>query len=141
MEKDFLGTRPLLGWEQAGRPPLPPRGNPVAPESQQERPEPTSKRLRVSTNYNRGRTAEYKVMGELKKREYYVTRSAGSHGVFDLIGVPLSGKGPVLLVQVKTGKPTNAEQHILETFVSSPHWTKYFAIVVPREPTAYWMVK
>ena len=39
------------------------------------------------TNYIRGRNFEYRVKKLLEKKGYIVFRTAGSHGLFDLIGI------------------------------------------------------
>ena len=52
-------------------------------------------------NYKIGRDVEYKAIERLKS-EYkciYVTRSAGSHSLFDVIGINLLGK--IYLIQCK----------------------------------------
>lgn len=50
------------------------------------------------TNYNIGRSAEWKARRALEKRGYLVLRSAGSRGPFDLVALHPDG---VLCVQVK----------------------------------------
>lgn len=50
--------------------------------------------------YGRGTSREYRTMRELEKRGYHAHRIAGSHGEWDIIGIPMSA-GPVLLIQVK----------------------------------------
>ena len=56
--------------------------------------------------YKKGRLFEYKVKKEFEKRGYYVVRSAGSKGVFDLIAI---GNGEVLGIQCKLGKVSEGE--------------------------------
>jgi len=41
----------------------------------------------VYTNYHRGRNFEYRVKKYLEEKGYFVVRSAGSHGIFDLIAI------------------------------------------------------
>jgi Holliday junction resolvase len=53
------------------------------------------------TNYQRGRTFEYRVKQHLEKHGYYVVRSAGSHFP-DLIAIK---NGKVLAIEVKRYKP------------------------------------
>ncbi len=55
---------------------------------------------RLVTQYTRGRAAEYRAMQLLKREEWIVGRSAGSHSPVDLFAAK---KGKVLLVQVKNG--------------------------------------
>ena len=50
------------------------------------------------TRYERGRSFEYRVIKELRDRGFYVLRSAGSKGAFDLVAFD---KDRVFLIQVK----------------------------------------
>lgn len=59
------------------------------------------KRKPQATNYKRGRQAEYKYVDKLKSEGYSAVRTAGSHGVFDVIGV---NEKEIILVQVKRCK-------------------------------------
>ena len=43
------------------------------------------------TNYQRGRSAEYKAVKELQAAGYIATRSAGSHGLWDVMAVNKNG--------------------------------------------------
>lgn len=56
-----------------------------------------------NSNYKRGRDLEYRIKRELTEAGFYgATRTAGSHGVFDIVAVaPLSH---VLFVQAKRTK-------------------------------------
>ena len=56
------------------------------------------------THYSRGAAFERLVKADLEKRGYLVVRSAGSHGVADLVAVPGDdcAGGATLLVQCKT---------------------------------------
>ena len=56
--------------------------------------------------YKKGRQFEYVVKKKFEKRGYYVVRSAGSHGVFDLIAIK---KGEVLGIQCKLGNVSKDE--------------------------------
>ena len=56
----------------------------------------------IGRNYKIGREIEYRAMELLQSPEYrciYVTRSAGSHSLFDVFGVNLLGK--IYLIQCK----------------------------------------
>ncbi len=53
----------------------------------------------TNQNYNRGRRAEYKAVNDLKDAGYEVARSAGSHGLWDVVAVNSNG---VRLIQVKS---------------------------------------
>ena len=65
-------------------------------------------------SYAKGRRFEYYVMDKLKRAGFYVMRSAGSHGVFDLLAVK---SGVVLGIQCKKGKyiPKAEKQKMIET--------------------------
>lgn len=52
----------------------------------------------MSTNYERGRSAEYRAMRDLEKAGYTVVRSSGSHGPFDVVAV---NRLEIRLIQVK----------------------------------------
>lgn len=53
------------------------------------------------SNYSCGRAFEYLAMRELGAKGYIAARTAGSHGLFDVIGIDCDS---ILLVQVKKGK-------------------------------------
>lgn len=60
----------------------------------------------VSTNYRTGVRLEYRAMELLTRRGWYVVRSAGSHGLADIVALsPVDGH--VVLVQCKTGRLTH----------------------------------
>lgn len=42
----------------------------------------------VNKNYKRGYTTEMKAIKELEEQGFYAVRTAGSHGVFDIMAVP-----------------------------------------------------
>ena len=52
-------------------------------------------------NYKRGRAFEYYIVDVLRGLGCYAVRSAGSHSLFDVIGVY---GGQVFLIQCKTGR-------------------------------------
>ena len=54
-----------------------------------------------TSNYTRGRGKEYKAVNDLKKNLYHATRSASSHGLWDVVGI---GHGKIRLVQCKYTK-------------------------------------
>lgn len=57
---------------------------------------------RKRTNYDRGRETEYKIVKELEKAGYVnVGRSAGSHGIFDVVGY---SENEVICIQAKRSK-------------------------------------
>lgn len=53
----------------------------------------------ATKSYEKGRNYEYYLMNKLEKAGFFVVRSAGSHGVFDLIAVDFNGT--VYGIQVK----------------------------------------
>ncbi|HIP90591.1 MAG TPA: hypothetical protein EYH22_03510 [Candidatus Nanopusillus sp.] len=73
------------------------------------------------TNYHRGRDKEYRVKRALEENGMYVVRSAGSHGLFDLIAIDNERK-IIWLIQVKKNKKSkdcieyNSLARILEGF-------------------------
>lgn len=61
-------------------------------------------------SYRKGVKAEYREMEKLRKLGYtYISRSAGSHGVWDVCGIDVATK-TIRFVQVKTGKKAEAER-------------------------------
>ena len=56
------------------------------------------------TNYQRGRSAEYKAVKELQAAGYIATRSAGSHGLWDVMALNKNG---VRLIQIKSDADIN----------------------------------
>lgn len=77
----------------------------------------------MTTNYKKGRNYEYYVKEKLEKAGFFVVRSAGSHGVFDLIAVDL--KGNIYGIQVrKNGYLSKNEieeiKHIVKTYKITP---------------------
>lgn len=57
--------------------------------------------------YVSGRAFEYRVRDFFSRRGYYVTRSAGSHGIGDLICLK---KGHILMIQCKLKGQISAEE-------------------------------
>lgn len=80
------------------------------------------KQKKKRTNYERGRDFEYRVMEYLEGLGMYCMRSAGSHGIFDIIAVPLAWPisqedwfpGPLLIQAKKDGKIPKEEYKILK---------------------------
>ena len=59
-----------------------------------------SEKKMVNKNYVKGRNKEYRVKNKYQDQDYICTRSAGSHGVWDVICVhPLKKK--ILFIQCK----------------------------------------
>lgn len=66
------------------------------------------------TNYTRGRTFEYRVMAHYRALGYTTLRTAGSHGLADIIAIH-PARGEVLLIQCKAVRMgIRAEQRILD---------------------------
>lgn len=69
------------------------------------------------TNYLKGYNNELRTIGRLRRRGYYVLRSSGSHGLFDIVALRPDPDQDVLLIQVKTNRqPGPAERRALEAF-------------------------
>ena len=58
------------------------------------------------SRYAKGRRIEYEIMYMMQKKGYYVIRSAGSHGMIDVVAIR---KGEVRLIQAKTKKSSLSE--------------------------------
>ena len=65
----------------------------------------------MPTNYEGGRSREYRAMSTLRKDGWLVARSAGSHGAVDVFAVK---EGKVLLVQVKSGRGRATREELEE---------------------------
>lgn len=63
------------------------------------------------TNYRRGVRLEYLLMNQLRARGYKVMRSAGSHGLIDVIAW---NKDELVFYQVKNGKRAYTDEDIAE---------------------------
>ena len=88
------------------------------------------------TNYEKGRTAEYKAMLQLREDGYAVLRTAGSHGMYDVVAW---NPTEVRFIQVKLNcKPTERELAALEA-AHVPHgcskelWTYTTGVRVPEK--------
>jgi len=55
-------------------------------------------------NYQRGRAYEYKEKKIWEEMGYFVIRSAGSHSLFDLVAFPITKRGSIAFIQVKSGR-------------------------------------
>ena len=86
----------------------------------------------VNKNYRAGRRFEYEVKKYFEKLGYTVFRTAGSHGIADVIAVK---DDDTLLIQCKYGSmPTKAEMHKLWRY----NWKKFnihiTVLIAYREP-------
>lgn len=77
---------------------------------------------KVAKRYAKGRKIEYKAMRELMEAGYYPIRSAGSKGIFDVIGI---SSVDFILIQVKSNrKASPAEIRVIKKFPVPPNCTK-----------------
>lgn len=84
----------------------------------------------TNPNYIAGRNAEYRTMQRLEKRGYFCSRTAGSHGPYDVMAI---GPTEYLLIQVSYGeaKKSPADLKALECLTCNPctkkqwwHWNR-----------------
>jgi Holliday junction resolvase len=68
-------------------------------------------------NYLRGRRFEWQLKKDLEEQGYLVFRTAGSHGLFDLIGLDKNGKP--LLIQCKVTKNDKNIKTLIKEFRKS----------------------
>ena len=74
------------------------------------------------TNYEKGRRAEYKAMHQLRDDGYTVLRTAGSHGIYDVVAW---NPDEVRFIQVKRDcKPTRGELAALAGAIVPPGCVK-----------------
>jgi len=76
------------------------------------------------SHYTKGRRAEYRTQRVLETAGYIALRTAGSHGVVDVIG--LGPLGHVRLISVKAGvaRPSGVEREALDALQrQSDRWT------------------
>lgn len=72
--------------------------------------------------YTKGRKIEYKAMRELMEAGYYPIRSAGSKGIFDVIGISAVD---FVLIQLKSNrKASPKERRRMKKFPVPPNCTK-----------------
>ena len=70
----------------------------------------------VNVNYRRGRAKEYRVKKKYEKCGYYVVRTAGSHGVCDLVAFGKCGNVLPIQVKPKGGYITPTEKRKIREF-------------------------
>jgi len=75
------------------------------------------------TKYTKGADLERKIKKELEEAGYYVIRSAGSKGRFDLAAFHPTEKRP-LLIQVKVGDVSARETEGLRKFATAHPYTE-----------------
>ena len=88
-------------------------------------------------NYVQGRAFEYKVVTIFRRKGYFVVRSAGSHGVADLVAHK-KGKVP-LFIQCKAGSGgiSREEQNELFQTASESDAIAVVATKENRKPTVF----
>lgn len=69
-------------------------------------------------NYKSGRRFEYEVMDTYRKLDHQVMRTAGSHGLFDVITI--SPSGDILLIQCKRTKDPIEGLRLCKNFKENP---------------------
>jgi hypothetical protein len=77
---------------------------------------------KVAKKYAKGRKIEYKAMLELMRAGYYPVRSAGSKGIFDVIGISAVD---FVLIQLKSNRNASPKEvRIIKKFPVPPNCTK-----------------
>ena len=66
----------------------------------------------AKTPYERGRNKEYRITSYFKKRGWNAVRTAGSHGIFDVIAIDPFDKR-IRLIQSKLGKLSDRQREKL----------------------------
>ncbi len=69
-----------------------------------------------NNNYKRGRAKEYRVKKKYEKCGYYVIRTAGSHGVCDLVAFGKAGNVIPIQCKPKGGYLTPTEKRKIREF-------------------------
>jgi hypothetical protein len=93
--------------------------------------------------YLKGRRFEYKRKAAWEKRGYSVMRTAGSHGAFDLIAVPVRNPVAVVeLIQCKVTGTLKKAQRLGEAFLreyatANPHFHVSLEAYVHEEKRVY----
>lgn len=75
----------------------------------------------MNKQYRRGRQLEYERQKYWESSNHSVTRSSGSHGIWDLTAVDLLDQdAPVKLIQCKLVKTINEAYNMLKSFRRQP---------------------
>ena len=86
---------------------------------------------KVAKKYAKGRKVEYKAIRELMEAGYYPVRSAGSKGIFDVIGISAVD---FVLVQLKSNrKASPKEVRIIKKFPVPPNCKKQIWVWIDRK--------
>jgi len=94
---------------------------------------------RPVTNYRTGVRLEYRAMELLRRRGWYVVRSAGSHGRADLIALSPTD-GHAVLIQCKTGSLHHEEWQRLRETAIRYHATPIIAAWNETRRKVVWLV-
>lgn len=76
----------------------------------------------VNANYLKGRNFEYKVKKYLQEQGYVVLRTAGSHGMYDLIAIKFEPEPSIIFIQCKARQGSSTKEklgkfEVYESFV------------------------
>lgn len=93
-----------------------------------------------ATNYERGRSFEYKVQNDLRAHGYTTIRSAGSHSPADIVAVK---SGVLLFVQCKRdGRISEGEQVDIVRLAQAVGINAWSLLAAPGNPgVAYWLLR
>lgn len=75
----------------------------------------------MNKNYQSGRNFEYKTKRIWEEKGYLCLRSAGSHGPFDVVAIPIDRpERPVVLIQCKRVKTRAEWERLRKDFKAKP---------------------
>ncbi|MEM4323916.1 MAG: restriction endonuclease [Candidatus Nitrosocaldaceae archaeon] len=80
-----------------------------------------------NANYLKGRNFEYKVKKYLEQQGYVVLRTAGSHGIYDLIAIKFEPEPSIIFIQCKArlGSSTKEKLGRFEVYESLVYRNTY----------------
>lgn len=93
-------------------------------------------------NYRSGRAFEYEIKKAWEEAGYIVLRTAGSHGIFDLVAFHKIS-GTAIGIQCKKVKTLSDAHRLIKAFKDNPPFpaasssTSVIAVKVPREGVLY----
>jgi Holliday junction resolvase len=93
----------------------------------------------VTTNYAAGSRLEYRAMELLRRRAWFVVRSAGSHGPADLVALSPTD-GHAILVQCKTGSLKHEDWNGLRALAIRYHATPLVAAWNETRRKVLWLI-
>lgn len=86
------------------------------------------------SRYGKGRRLEYKIRGILEPEGYYVVRSAGSKGLFDIVAIPVGSPKKIKLIQSKSNRePPKKEMALLREFNCPTYCEKEIWVWIDRK--------